>query len=128
MKHYPLTVHKDQPELHFEYCIAARLARVSEKLISTCERETLIRSRVMIHGKKGLCVEDVVKLKLIRHYHEDLGLDLDAVEFILQFRSRIGHLQRHLEEVQERLRQQEENHRIEILRLRRQVVQVADAE
>ena len=128
MTHYPLTVHSDQPETHFERCTAARLARVSEKFIRTCEREKLIGSRVMLHGKKGLCVEDVVKLKLIRHYHQDLGFDLDAVEFILQYRSRIQRLQRHLEEMQQRFYKQEENHRMEIRILRKQLVRTSDAD
>lgn len=128
MNHYPLTVHPDQPETHFDYCTAARLAKVSETLIRFCEREDLIRSRVMPHGRKGLCVEDVTKLKLIRHYHEDLGLDLAAVEFILQYRTRVQQMHRRLEEMQKRLQRQVERHRLEILRLRRQVVQTTEAE
>jgi hypothetical protein len=31
----------------------------------------LVTSRVMLHGKKGLCFADVCKLKRIRHLHED---------------------------------------------------------
>ncbi len=57
---------------------------VSEAFIHQCEREELVTSRVMLHGKKGLCFADVCKLKRIRHLHEDMGLDLEAVDFVLR--------------------------------------------
>ena len=128
MKNYPLTIICDHPEDHFEHCTAARLARVSEKLIRRCERAELIASRTMLHGKKGLCFDDVCKLKIIRHLHEDMGLDLEAVDFILRYRSQIQTLQRRLEEMEQRLRMQEQTHRIEIRTLRRQVSPIFESE
>jgi len=119
MKHYPLAICTDHPEVHFEHSIAARLARVSEKLIHQCEREELITSRTMLHDKKGLCFADVCKLKRIRHLHADMGLDLEAVDFVLRYRTRIQTMQRRLEEMKQRLRRQEQAHRIEIMALRR---------
>ena len=62
---------------------------VSEAFIHQCKREELVTSRVMLHGKKGLCFADVCKLKRIRHLHEDMGLDLAAVDFVLRNRRRI---------------------------------------
>ena len=126
MKNYPLTIICDHSEDHFEHSTAARLARVSEKLIRRCERADLITSNTMLHGRKGLCFADVCKLKIIRHLHEDMGLDLDAVDFILRYRNQIQTLQLRLEEMEQRLRRQEQTHRIEIRTLRRQVAQIAD--
>jgi len=128
MKTYPLGTYCDSPDAHFEYTTAARLARVSISFIHQCERSELIASRTMLHGKKGLCVEDVTKLKVIRHFHEDMGLELEAVDFILSYRSQIKQLRRGSEEMQRRLHRQEQNHRIEILKLRQQAVQASDTQ
>ncbi len=62
----------------------------------------------MLHGKKGLCVEDVMKLKLIRHFHEDLGLELEAVDFILSYRSQIQKMRHRLEKMQQRFHRLEQ--------------------
>ena len=107
MSHYPLAVYCDHPEIHFEIRTAARLARVSEGFIRRCENEELITLRIMLHGREGLCSEDVRKLKLIRHLHEDMGLDLGAVDLVLRYRSQIKILQRRLEKMEQRLRQKE---------------------
>ena len=126
MKHYPPTIHSGHTDVHFELCIAAHLAKVSETFIHQCEREELITFRVMLHGKKGLSVADVCKLKMIRHLYEDMGLDLEAADFILRYRNRIQTLRRHLKDMKQRMRWQEQAHRIEILAFRRQVGQVSD--
>lgn len=128
MKTYPLGTYCDPPDTHFEYPTAAHLARVSISFIHKCERSELISSHTMLHGKKGLCVEDVVKLKVIRHFHEDMGLELEAVAFILSYRSQIKRLQSRLKAMQHRLHRHEQNHRIEILQLRQQVPQAPDTE
>jgi hypothetical protein len=77
----------------------------------------------MLHGKQGLCFTDVSKLKLVRHLHEDMGLDLEAVDVVLRYRSRIRMMQRRLDEAEQRLRQKEREHHIEILALRRRLAQ-----
>ena len=104
MNQYPLTVCCDHPEVHFEYRTAARLARVSEEFIYRCEREEWVTSRIMLHGKKGLCFADVYKLKLVRHLHEDMGLDLVAVDLVLRYRNQIRTLQRRLADMELRMR------------------------
>jgi hypothetical protein len=108
MKQYPLAVYCDQPEAHFEHRTAARLARVSEEFICLCENEELVTSRIMLHGRKGLCFADVSKLKLVRHLHEDMGLNLEAVYLVLQYRNQIKILQRQLEELEQFMRQKEQ--------------------
>ena len=126
MNKYPIAIYSDQPEVHFEHRTAARLARVSEEFIHQCEREELITSRIMLHGKKGLCFADVCKLKRIRHLHEDMGLNLEAVDFVLRYRNRIKTMQRLLDEMEQRMRQKEQEHLTEILALRRRLAQITD--
>jgi len=101
MNKYPIAICSDHSEVHFEHRTAARLARVSEDFIHQCEREELVISRIMLHGKKGLCFADVCKLKRIRHLHEDMGLDLETVDFVLRYRNRIKTIQRRLDEMEQ---------------------------
>ena len=82
----------------------------------------------MLHGKKGLCIDDVTKLKLIRHFHEDLGLELETVDFILSYRSQIQKMKRRLEDMHQRLQRQEQDHRMQMLALRRQLAQASGKE
>ena len=126
MNKYPLVIYSDHPEVHFEHRTATRLARVSEEFIHQCEREELIISRIMLHGKKGLCCADVCKLKRIRHLHEDMGLDLEAVDFVLRYRNQIQTMQRRLDEMEQRMRQKEQEHLNEILALRRRLAQQSE--
>ena len=125
MNNYPIAIYSDHPEVHFEHRTAARLARVSEDFIHQCEREELVTSRIMLHGKKGLCFADVCKLKRIRHLHEDMGLDLEAVDFVLRYRNRIKTMQRILDEMEQHMRQKEQEHLTEILALRRQLARIS---
>jgi hypothetical protein len=123
MKQYPLAIYCDHPEPQFELGTAAKLARVSEDFIYQCDREGLVKARVMLHGKQGLCFADVCKLKLVRHLHDDMGLDLEAVDVVLRYRSCIRIMQRRLDEAEQRLRQKEQEHHIEIMALRRRLAQ-----
>jgi hypothetical protein len=73
-----------------------------------------------------LCFADVYKLKRIRHLHEDMGLDLEAVDFVLRYRNRIKTIQRRLGEMEQRMRQKEQEHLNEILVLRRRLAQIPE--
>ena len=128
MKEYAIAIYSDHPEVHFEHRTVARLARVSEEFILHCEREELIASRIMLHGKKGLCFADVCKLKLVRHLHEDMGLDLEAVDFVLRYRNRIQTIQCRLDEMEQRMRQKEQEHLTEILALHRRLAQLSEGD
>lgn len=125
MKKYPISTFCNDPEVHFEYRIVARMARVSEEFILQCERENLVSSRIMLHGMKGFCSADVCKLKLIRHLHEDMGLDLEAVDFVLRYRQRIKSIKHQLDEMEQRMRQREQEQEAEILTLRRRLAQLS---
>lgn len=122
MKKYPITTFCTPPETHFDYRIVSRLARVTEDFIRQCEREELIKARIMLHGAKGLCRHEIDKLKLIRHLHEDMGLELDAVDFVLRYRAQIKAMKRQIAEMEHRLRQKEQEHQAEVLALCRRLV------
>ncbi|MFT5701519.1 MAG: hypothetical protein ACI8ZB_004414 [Desulforhopalus sp.] len=126
MNKYQIVTYSNPPEVHFEYNTAAFLANVSTQFIHQCEFEELITCRIMIHGKKGLCFADVQKLKLIRHLHEDMGLALDAVDFLLRYRSRIKMIQRQLDETKRYMRDKERKYEAEILALRRRLEELSD--
>ncbi len=124
MKKYPIAIFSNNPEAHFEYRIVARMARVSEEFILQCEHEELVTAHSMLHGEKGLTPEDVSKLKLIRHLHQDLGLSLDAVDFVLRYREQVQALERQLNELKQQLRQKDQDHQAEILELCRRLAQL----
>lgn len=121
MPKYPIAISCNPLETHFEYRIAAHLARVSEDFILQCEREELVTSRVMLHGVKGLCSADVNKLKLIRYLHEDMGLALEAIDFVLRYRQQIKLMKSQIHEMKQRLYQKEQEHQAEILALCRRL-------
>lgn len=121
MTKYPIALFCDHPEIHFECRIVAQLARVSEAFILRCEREALIETRPMLHGRRGVCCADVKKLKLIRHLHEDMGLDLEAVDFVLRYREKIKSIQRRLDQMERRMRRKEQAHQRELQGLRRRL-------
>ena len=126
MNKYPIAIYSDHPEVHFEHRTVARLSRVSEEFIHQCERHELVSCRIMLHGRKGLCLADACKLKRIRHLHEDMGLDLEAVDFVLRYRNQIQTMQRRLDEMEQRMRKKEQEHLNEILALRRRLAQITD--
>jgi hypothetical protein len=128
MNKYPIALYSDNSEILFELRTAQRLARVSEEFVHQCECEELVTFRIMLHGRKGLCFADVCKLKLIRHLHEDMGLDLEAVDFVLRYRKQIKTMQNQLEEMEQRMHQKEQEHLNEILALRRRLEQILDVD
>jgi hypothetical protein len=128
MNKYPIAIYSDHPEVHFEHRTVARLSRVSEEFIHQCERHELVSCRIMLHGRKGLCLADACKLKRIRHLHEDMGLDLEAVDFVLRYRNQIQTMQRRLDEMEQRMRQKEQEHLNEILALRLRLAQLSEGD
>jgi DNA-binding transcriptional MerR regulator len=128
MKKYPLALVSNDPEAHYEYRIVASMTRVSEEFILKCEHEDLITSRTMLHGAKGLRAADVRKIKLIRYLHEDMGLSLEAIDLVLRYRERVKTMERQLEDMQQRLRQKEQEHQAEVLKLCRRLAQMTGEE
>jgi DNA-binding transcriptional MerR regulator len=124
MKKYPIALVCNDPEAHYEYRIVARMTRVSEDFILQCEHEELVTAHTMLHGAKGLRAKDVKKLKLIRYLHEDMGLSLEAIDFVLRYRERVKTMERQLNEMEQRLHQKEQEHQTEVLKLCRQLAQL----
>ena len=126
MSKYQLVPYCDPPVIHFEYRTAARLARVTTKFVQLCECEELISCCIMTHGKKGLAVTEIRTLKLIRHLHEDMGLDLEAVDFVLKYRNRINSIQRRMEDMKKQMHDNQIKYKDEILELRRHLAELSD--
>jgi len=117
MEDYPVTIYCNPVGFHFEYKVAAQIASVSVHFIHQCENADLITCQMMTHGRRGLCFNDVQKLKLIRHLHEDMGVPIDTLDFLLLYRQRIQEMAREIEEMKRYIRSQERLHRAEILSL-----------
>ncbi len=117
MEYYPVTIYFNPPGFHFDYKTAALLASVSVHFIHQCEHADLITCQMMIHGRRGLCFADVQKLKLIRHLHEDMGVPLDVLDFLLLYRNRIKAMAREIEEMKRYIQMTERMHKDEILSL-----------
>jgi len=124
MKKYPIALFCNDPGAFYEYRIVARMTRVSEEFIRQCEREELVTAHTMLHGEKGLSAADVSKLKLIRYLHDDMGLALEAIDFVLRYRERVKTMERQLDEMEQKLRQKEQEHQAEILKLCRRLAQM----
>lgn len=124
MKKYPIALFCNDPQALYEYRIVARMTRVSEEFIRQCEHEELVTAHKMLHGAKGLSAADVSKLKLIRYLHEDMDLDLEAIDFVLRYRERVKTMERQLDEMEQKLRQKEQEHQAEILKLCRRLAQM----
>jgi len=126
MKKYPIAVSSNDPDVHYEYRLVARMIRVSEEFILRCEREELVTAHPMLHGAKGLSAAEVSKLKLIRYLHKEMGLSLDAIDLVLRYRKRVKMMERQLDEMEQRLRRKELEHQAEVLMLCRRMAELMD--
>lgn len=128
MDNYPIAVYLNPPGFYFEYKTAAMLASVSIHFIHQCENADLIACQIMMHGRRGLSFTDVQKLKLIRHLHEDMGVPLDALDFLLLYRKRIKEMSQEIEEMKRCIRLKEQIHKAELLALRRRLGEETDVD
>ena len=71
---------------------AAYIACVSLDFLLVCEREGLITPRYRAKGLTGYTLKEIQRLQTIRRLHEDLNLDLPAIDVILHLRSQIREL------------------------------------
>jgi hypothetical protein len=126
MKKYPISLSCNDPDIHYEFRIVARMTRVSEEFILRCEHEELVTAHTMLHGAKGLSAADVSKLKLIRYLHEEMGLALDAVDLVLRYQERVKTMERQLDEMGLQIRRKEQEHQTEVLALCRRLAQLMD--
>lgn len=71
---------------------AAYIACVSLDFLLVCEREGLITPRYKAKGLTGYTLKEIQRLQIIRRLHEDLNLDLAAIDIILHLRDQIEEL------------------------------------
>ena len=74
----------------------------------------------------GMSAEDVRRLARIRSLHEDLGLDIYAVEVVLRMRRQVVQLLDQMEEIEQRSARREEYLLGEIRTLHRRLAQESD--
>ena len=128
MTGYEIAIRSELRDILYPANVTARFARVSEAFIEACEREELLQSRPMIHGKKGYGYREIHLLIRVRTLHEDVGLNLAAIDCILRMRNQLISLRQQIAEMEQQNLQREDALRSEIQELRRSLAQNPDWE
>jgi DNA-binding transcriptional MerR regulator len=123
---YRLVIRSRDEEPVYTRPVAAQLAQVSIEFLRLCEEENLIQVQVMAGGGQGYSVAHIRHLARIRRLHEDLELDLPAVEVVINLRRRVLDLMAQMDEVERRAAQREQELIDEIRLLRRRLAQEAE--
>lgn len=123
---YRLVIRSRDEEPVYTRPVAAQLAQVSIEFLRLCEEENLIQVQVMAGGGQGYSVAHIRHLARIRRLHEDLELDLPAVEVVISLRRRVLDLMTQMDEVERRAAQREQELIDEIRLLRRRLAQEAE--
>jgi len=123
---YRLVIRSRDEEPVYTRPVAAQLAQVSIEFLRLCEEENLIQVQVMAGGGQGYSVAHIRHLARIRRLHEDLELDLPAVEVVMNLRLRVLDLMTQMDEVERRAAQREQELIDEIRLLRRRLAQEAE--
>ncbi len=103
----------------FTRTVAAQLARVSLDFLDRLENAELIQPRELEGGERGYAPEDIGRLSRIRRLHENVGLDLAAVEVVLRLRERVTVLLAQMEEMEAHFNRREQELLQELNELRR---------
>ena len=123
---YKLTIRSRDDEPVYTRLVAAQLAQVSLDFLCLCEKEGLIQLQGRTGGGQGYSVADIRHLVRIYRLHEDVGLDLPAVEVTLNLRRQVLDLMAQIEELERRMAQREQELLDEIGWLRRRLAVEAD--
>jgi DNA-binding transcriptional MerR regulator len=123
---YRLVIRSRDEEPVYTRPVAAQLAQVSIEFLRLCEEENLIQVQVMAGGGQGYSVAHIRHLARIRRLHEDLELDLPAVEVVMNLRLRVLDLMTQMDEVERRAAQREQELIDEIRLLRRRLAEKAE--
>jgi hypothetical protein len=110
----------------FSLPIAAKLARISAELIEQCIAEGLVEPRTMLGGGVGLTAGEVRRLARIRSLHEDLELDIYAIQVVLRMRRQVVQLLDRVEEIEQRSARREQLLLGEIRTLHRRLAEEPD--
>lgn len=93
------TPSKTAPQtVSYTLSVAAQIARVSVDFVIECEQEKIIRP-IVSAGQKRFNTDALRRIVRARHLHQDLGLELTAIECILRMRRQIIALQKELEDM-----------------------------
>jgi DNA-binding transcriptional MerR regulator len=120
---YQLVKRAKDDEPVYSYQIAADIARISTDFLRQLEEEQLVLSRWMSGGLRGFSAADVEELSRIRRLHEDLELDLPAVEIILHMRQQMLEMMRQMDEIESWFHHREESLLNEIHQLRHRLAE-----
>lgn len=71
---------------------AAHMACVTLDFLTAVEQEGLLLQKTTSRGKTGYTLADVQRLVVIRRLHEDLRLDLQAIDVVLHLRDKVEEL------------------------------------
>ena len=123
---YKLIIRSRHKEPIYTRPVAAQLAQVSIEFLFFCEAENLLQPQVMTGGGQGYSVADIRHLARVRRLHEDLELDLPAVEVTLSLRQRVLDLLAELDEEERRHARREQELMDEIRQLRRRLAETAE--
>ena len=122
-----IVIRSDTREEIYSLTATAQLVRVTTAFIHECEQEHLVQATV-VRGTRGYGDEAIRRLIRIRHLHQDLGLDLSAVDCILRMRRQIAALQQELDEMEQRMIQREQELLHEIQNLQKRLATESDWE
>lgn len=106
--------------------VAAQKARISMEFLSQCEVEELVEIRVTASGEEGYSPADIYHLNRIRRLHEDLELNLPAVEVVLNLRQQVLDLRAQMDELEQLMVQRERELLEELELLRRRLAADVD--
>lgn len=115
----------DRGERLYSRAQAMEIARISGEVLRWCERERVVQLRA-IRGETGYSAGDIRRMARVQRLHEDLGLDLPAVEVVLHMRRRVLDLLAELEEIERGMISREAQLLSEIHHLRRQIAEDVD--
>lgn len=118
---YKITLRAKDDEPVYTPSVAAQLARISLDFLRLCEEAQLARAGLMTGGGPGYSAADIRHLARIRRLHQDLGLDLEAIEITLRLRRRIVDLMIQMDEMEKRMARREQELLNEIQYLRRRL-------
>ncbi|MGD9518880.1 MAG: MerR family transcriptional regulator [Armatimonadota bacterium] len=87
----------------YSISVAARLLGVHPQTLRAYERKGLMRPTRTKCGQRMYCEADLERVRQIRRFTEELGMNLAGVEVVLNLLDRIERLQAHIERLEEDL-------------------------
>jgi len=105
---------------------ATQLANISVQFLEICETERLIEVHLRAADQPCYSINDIRQLSLIRRLHDDLELDLPALEVVLHLRRQLLDLQEQMDELERQANEREERLIRELIKLRSRFADEAD--